>query len=502
MNILLAYSAKHFNPLQGEETSQTFSASSAATLARSLYHILKEMGDVEYVDGLRPPKKLARKHYDLLVGIQGSISPLCRIATFDKVVLFAVNMHPRSRNEILQQFNRQYRVCSQKHVDRNTVHLKQLSDIKRADSIFLVGNATVARSFLQDGREISSIRRFNYASALPCRAEDSLVPGDMPRLLYVTTEMCLRKGFDIVADMLQKLQDVPFVCGIIGGAGESDYQSKLSDLQQRFGAKVHLHGWVDSGKPAYKELLQKYDFVLFPSLEEGQAGSVLDAMSQGLIPLITRETGIDFAPLGYLHPELNCEHNNNILQQAVSMSKEQVLKLQQQTLRYYRIYHLNWQGNLKRAFRNLLHSGTPWPEYGGGDASEYYLKQDTSESAMLIYDILDRLELVTDSSAAAIIGSTKDAKRIRWKETGVLPPGSVLQIHRRAAEGNLYLLGEANEHGEDLLSTPSVSEVTAGRSVGKIILSGIARLLSLLHPSKRRRKNYYNRYINLKENIH
>lgn len=316
MNILLAYSVKHFNPLQENETTQNLSASSAATLARSLYNMLKEMGDVEYVDGLKPPKKLARKHYDVLVGIQGSISLLSRIATFDKVVLFAVNMHPRTRNEILQQFNQQYKVCSQKHVDRNSVHLKQLRDIQRADAIFLVGNATVARSFLQNGKALTSIRRFNYASALPCRTDDTLAPGDTIRLLYVTTEMCLRKGFDIVADMLQILREKPFVCGIIGGAGDSDYQAKLSDLQQQFGEKIQLHGWVDSKKPEYRQLLQQYDFVLFPSLEEGQAGSVLDAISQGLIPLTTRETGIDFAPLGYLIPKLNCEHNNNILQRA------------------------------------------------------------------------------------------------------------------------------------------------------------------------------------------
>lgn len=349
MNILLAYSAKHFNPEKENSAERNFSASSAATLARTLYHILREMGHVEYVDGLKPPKKLARKHYDLMVGIQGSITPLSKLATFDKVVLFAVNMHPRTRNRILQDFNQRYKVCSQKHIDRNTVHFRQLDDIQRADAVFLVGNATVARSFLQNGKALSSIRRFNYASALPLRAADTLSPDSVPRILYVSTEMCLRKGFDILSNMLTKFQDTPYMCGIIGGSGDADYQYKLSNLQKQLGDKIHLHGWVDSSSPEYRNLLQQYDFVLFPSLEEGQAGSVLDAMSQGLIPLITRETGIDFAPLGYFLPALDSEHNEDILKHALSLAKGQILSLQKQTLQYYQRYHLYWQNNLKRA---------------------------------------------------------------------------------------------------------------------------------------------------------
>lgn len=500
MNILLAYSIKHFNPSDEEKSGKSFSASSAATLARSLYHVLSELGDVEYVDGLKPPKQLLRKHYDLLVGIQGSISPLCRLASFDKVVLFAVNMHPGSRNEILQQFNLRYKVCSQKHVERNTVHLKQLEDIKRADSIFLVGNATIARSFIQNGKDISCLRRFNYASALPLRSVETLAPGDVPRLLYVSTEMCLRKGFDILADMLEQLADKPFICGIIGGAGDADYQAKLAALQGRFGKKIRLHGWVDSGSPEYRNLIQEYDYVLFPSLEEGQAGSVLDAMSQGLIPLITRETGIDFSPLGYLLPALNCEHNNGILYQAVSLSREQILTLQQQTLHYYRRYHLNWQSNLKRAFNYLLSSGSPWPTCGGDESSEYDVNQTNSAPALLKYDILDRLELVSDSSAAFFVGQPEAAKRISWKESEVPPPDSAFHIHRRSAVGNLCLLGEADEQGEDLMSAPYRQAAQTAGIRNNFILSGLLRLLSLLHPSKRRRKSYYNRYMNLKHN--
>lgn len=489
MHILLAYSTRHYTPEGGGD--ERLAASSAATLARTLYAELSRYGEVEYVDGVKPPKRLSRQHYDMLVGIQGSLTPLSRLARFDKVVLFAVNMHPAERNRILHAFNRQYGVCAPKHVARNSVHLRQVSDIEKADVVMLVGNATIARSFLTQGTPLHSLRRFNYTSALPLRAVADLAPGRTPRVLYVATEMCLRKGFDVLADILQQVQDVPFVCGIVGGSGDAGYQEKLALLQKQLGDRLIVHGWVNSSSPEYVKLLREYDVVVFPSLEEGQAGSVLDAMSQGLVPLITRQTGVDYAPLGYLEPAMGCADNGAKLRSVLEASPAQRLAWQQETLAWYRLHHDDWVSNVSRALALVVRSGKPWPTWYGEQAP-YVLDAPGGMPELLAYDMVDKLEQAPGLAAVAVCNvQTAAPQRLRWVPAAVPPAGAIV-MRRRGADGPC-LVAVPDANGADTLAAPLPPQPIAGWWA-RVVVAPFMGLLGWIHPDKQQRKLYYNRW--------
>lgn len=363
MHILLAYSTRHYLPDAPGEAGR----SSAAVLASTLHAILSRFGEVEYVDGLNPPRRLKRRHYDLLVSILGGITPLCRRAQFDKVCLFAVNMHPVERNRILDHFNDAYQVCDAHTLDKSIVSLTVLDDIDRADAIFLVGNDTVRESYIRYGVRPRMLRCFNYASALPAttsspRTGDGRTPG--ARFVYAATEMCLRKGFDIVAELFSEAarRGKDFYLTIIGGEGSKVYAAKLAELQQTLGQRLRIEGWVPSDSDRYPELLRQNDFIIFPSLEEGQAGSVLDALACGLVPIVTPQTGIDCSPLGMLEPALHSQRNKCILDRALDADENEVSALKQQTAAYYTARHLSWRGELEEAFRLFLETGRIYPE--------------------------------------------------------------------------------------------------------------------------------------------
>ncbi len=487
MNILLAYSTRHYTPGGGGE--ERLAASSAATLACTLYGILSRYGEVEYVDGVKPPKKLKRRQYDLLVGIQGSLTPLCRLARFDKVVLFAVNMHPAERNLILQSFNERYRVCSSKHVVRNCVHLRQMDDIERADAVLLVGNATIARSFLKHGTALESLRRFNYTSALPLRDVASLAPGKPVRVLYVATEMCLRKGFDVLSDMLLSVRELSFLCGIVGSGGDAEYRAKLAALQAELGDKLVVHGWVDSSSPEYVQLLRGYDVVLFPSLEEGQAGSVLDAMSQGLVPLITRQTGVDFSPLGFLVPEIQSAANAELLRRVLALDAEDLRALQCRTLAWYQQNHADWEQNLARALDAFIRTGSPWP-HRDETMRGYICSPPGAMSASLVYDMADKLEQAPALAAVAVCrGEGHPLSRLQWRQVEEAPTDAV--VLSRGQGGSPCLIGEHDEGGVDSLSAPVAARTRASRAE-RWLCAPMMRLLGWIHPSKQVRKRCYN----------
>ncbi len=356
MRILLAYSVHHFDPACPERVS----LASAAVLARALYGILSRFGEVEYVDGLNPPRRLKAEHYDLLVSILGGISTLCRRVSVDKVILFAVNMHPAERNEILERFNARYHVCGSHSLDKAIVSLSTLDDMARADAVFLVGNGTVRDSYLRHGVPPEKVRAFNYASGLPLREKGALgVSAQVPRFVYVATEMCLRKGFDIMAELFCQAAAAgrAFHLSIIGGMGNRRYAAKLEALQRTLGSQLSVEGWVPSDSAQYPELLRQHDYVIFPSLEEGQAGSVLDALACGLVPLVTRETGVDWSPLGFLEAELGSAENAAVLHRALEVDAAERAQLKAQTLDYYAAEHLPWVEHLQQALEHFLATG-------------------------------------------------------------------------------------------------------------------------------------------------
>lgn len=360
MHILLAYSTRHFNPERPGEAGN----GSAAILAGTLYRLLSRFGSVEYVDGLNPPQKLGRAHYDLLVSILGGIAPLCRLARFDTVCLFAVNMHPAERNRILDDFNAAYRVCDSHTLDKSIVSLAALDDVDRADAIFLVGNRATLQSFVAHGVEPRRLRCFNYASALPPCASLAADRPEGNHFVYAATEMCMRKGFDIVAELFTRAarEGFPFQLTVIGAEGGKTYAAKLARLKQELGARLRVEGWVPSSSERYPAILRQNDFILFPSLEEGQAGSVLDALACGLIPIVTPQTGIDCSPLGYLEPALHSEMNERILRHALALKPAAIQQLANETIAYYAARHLGWETALEEALRLLIETGRANPE--------------------------------------------------------------------------------------------------------------------------------------------
>lgn len=63
--------------------------------------------------------------------------------------------------------------------------------------------------------------------------------------------------------------------------------------------RIKYFGWVDSKDPKYLQILYASDFIVFPSLGEGQPGTVTEAMEAGCLPLVSKEAGIDYSTYPY-----------------------------------------------------------------------------------------------------------------------------------------------------------------------------------------------------------
>jgi glycosyltransferase involved in cell wall biosynthesis len=118
--------------------------------------------------------------------------------------------------------------------------------------------------------------------------------------LWLGSMSMVTKGLDLVLEAFASLPDYHLtVCGPV--EQESDfaraYQRELHETPN-----IHLEGWTDVRSTRFEELARNSIGLVFPSCCEGQAGSVINCMSAGLIPVLSRQSGVDVDDFGFMLP--------------------------------------------------------------------------------------------------------------------------------------------------------------------------------------------------------
>lgn len=101
----------------------------------------------------------------------------------------------------------------------------------------------------------------------------------------------VEKGLDLLLEIFVKNPDLHlYICSKF--MSEKDfvelYHKELFET-----INIHPIGFIDITSPQFLELSKKCSYILSPSCSEGQSGSVLAGMSAGLIPLISKESGLE-----------------------------------------------------------------------------------------------------------------------------------------------------------------------------------------------------------------
>ena len=354
MKILLSYSKVHFDP-DKPQRQHKFWFNSASVLARTLYHILTKMGEVTYINST-DYQQIKGKKFDLFIGIYNNFYQILTSCYIKKSIYFAVNMYPRERYKILLSFLFKERISPLALASWDLQNfIKIEKGIKAADYILCMGNIGTYNSYIKYGVPKDKIKLLNYG--LPHIKNQRIHLDNKQRnYLYLTSEIGLRKGFDIIYSIFTnpKISKQKFHLNIIGLPTNKYYSQKLKRLRHLLGNKVTYHGWIDSQLPLYKQIIKKSDFIILPSLEEGQVGSVLDCLSFGVVPLISKNCGIDFMPLGALDISTTSENNLNLLNKTLSLSQPEIIHLKHKTLEYYLEFHHNFEERLENSIKDCL----------------------------------------------------------------------------------------------------------------------------------------------------
>jgi glycosyltransferase involved in cell wall biosynthesis len=114
--------------------------------------------------------------------------------------------------------------------------------------------------------------------------------------LFYASRSQMQKGLDLLLEIFPQRPDLHLhICSDFKNEPDfcACYHKELFETPN-----IHPIGWTTINSPQFYELAARCACVIHPTCSEGQAGSVVQCMSAGLTPLVTREAGLDTGDFG------------------------------------------------------------------------------------------------------------------------------------------------------------------------------------------------------------
>lgn len=147
---------------------------------------------------------------------------------------------------------------------------------------------------------------------------------DPKKFLYFGSAGQIHKGLDLLLEIFSQT-DFPcelYVCGTV--RNEEDFEHEYVD-ELYHTDNIHTLGFVDVHSKTFEKLANECAYSILPSCAEGQAGSVVTAMSAGIISIVSKECGYDSEDV-ILLPDCEKETIEAFIRKYSNMDKDWIRK--------------------------------------------------------------------------------------------------------------------------------------------------------------------------------
>jgi len=260
--------------------------------ARRIAQALAEHGYAVDVANSRDRRFGPEREYDLVISDRASLRPEVdrRLGESTRVFL-ATSDNYVEHNRKLRLRHRRLEARRGYGVPVTRLYRESMPFLAGCAAIVAVGNRYTAQSWSDAfGGPIHRIDNHGLPGIEPALgAKDFARAGR--HFLHFASRSQVQKGLDLLLEVFPRHPGLHlWVCSAFRGEPEfcRCYRRELFRT-----ANVHPVGWIPVGGRRFRELTVRCAHVILPSCSEGQAGSVVQCMHAGLIPLVTREAGID-----------------------------------------------------------------------------------------------------------------------------------------------------------------------------------------------------------------
>jgi glycosyltransferase involved in cell wall biosynthesis len=207
--------------------------------------------------------------------------------------------------------------------------------IENADCATILGNEVTLSTFRYANKPMYSLP-VPAAVQFPCPDGKDL-SASRRNFLWFGSHGMVHKGLDLTLEAFAEMPDCHlYICGPVHK--EEDFVEAYS--QELFHKpNIHTLGWADVESEAFKNILDQCVGMIYPSCSEGQAGSVVTCMQAGLIPIISRESGVSVEPFGEILGDCSVSTIRETVRMVSELPEAELRKRTRQTWEYARAHH-------------------------------------------------------------------------------------------------------------------------------------------------------------------
>ena len=264
--------------------------------------LAKIIGEFGYnVDVIQFNDKRARltKKYDMVIDLHPGLNMVYKnnLNPSAKRIAYITGSNPLFTNDAeTERLNDIYKRRKVELTKRRSVEPFKDEYLKSFDYMFLIGNQNTLETYSKETPPgVHLIPNTGY-EFLANHDHSSRSP---EKFLFLAGSGQVHKGLDLLLEVFAKNPDLHlYVCSNF--KSEEDfcnlYKKELFETNN-----IHPIGFINVDSFAFTKVAKQCAYIISPSCAEGQSGSVLVGMSAGLIPIISRENGIDKEDAHILH---------------------------------------------------------------------------------------------------------------------------------------------------------------------------------------------------------
>ncbi len=273
---------------------------------RQIASLLDERGYVVDVLHKNDPRFAPYRRYDLIISERlDEVGDADRFGSDAVVAFLATSLNHELHNRNVRM--RHERMAKRRgcHLEVRRVHPDASRALARSDALLTFGNDFTVGTW-RDAFDGPALAFNNYGVRQPAPSvKEKDFAAARSEFLFFATGSQMQKGLDLLLEVFCRHPRLRLhVCSKF--ERESDF-SACYDRELHGMPNIHPVGWTSVHSADFDRLVHRCAYVIHPTCSEGQAGSVVQCMSFGLIPLVTKEAGIDTADFGITFPDDSLE---------------------------------------------------------------------------------------------------------------------------------------------------------------------------------------------------
>ena len=296
-------------------------------LARYWPRVLNQLGYMVDVISWTDNNFVPKYSYDLYIfhGAQNYDHLKKYVSPKAKVIHFTTTTYWRFNNEAeasrVSAFEKRHKVKLNKgrFINRCIDDDSDALNI-RADGIIALGNSKIRDTYPLKSK-VFAINNASYPDSHfdEYRKDYSKAKN---RFLFFAGAGNLHKGLDLVIEAFVSTPDLDLYIVTV----REEKILKLLSRELKY-PNINILNEVNMRTKEFYDSMDKCAFVILPSCSEGQAGSVVEAMNQGLIPVVSKETFLDTGDFGETLKNNSIECIKNTVERLSSLDADEVKKL-------------------------------------------------------------------------------------------------------------------------------------------------------------------------------